>query len=68
MGNKVISITLNDKQQKKFDGWGKHLKAIFGEWGMLTWTVSSCGIGDTITVTSSNAPKHPLDLTDIDSW
>lgn len=68
MSNKVISIELNDKQQKKYEAWGKHLKAIFGEWGTLTWTVSSCGIGDTITVTSSNAPKHPLDLTDVDSW
>lgn len=68
MANKVVSITLNDKQQKKLDSWGKHLKAIFGEWGNLTWTVSSCGIGDTITVTSSHAPKHPLDLTDVDSW
>lgn len=68
MSNKVISIELNDKQQKKFEAWGKHLKEIFGEWGNLTWTVSSCGIGDSITVTSSNAPKHPLDLTDVDSW
>jgi len=48
--------------------WCQHLKAIFSEVGVLTWTVSSCGIGDTITVTSSNAPNNPLDLTDIDSW
>jgi hypothetical protein len=68
MSNKVINITLNDKQQELFDDWGKNLKAVFGEWGILTWTISNCGIGDTITVTSSNAPKHPLDLTDIDSW
>ena len=68
MTNTVISITLNDKQQKRLDAWGKNLKAIFGEWGTLTWTISSCGIGDTITVTSSHAPKHPLDLTDVDSW
>ena len=68
MANVIINITLNDKQQKSLDTWGKHLKAIFRSRGDLTWTVSSCGIGDTITVTSSHAPKHPLDLTDIDSW
>lgn len=68
MANTVVSITLNDKQQKKLDAWGKHLKAVFGEWGTLQWTVSSCGIGDSITVISSYAPKHPLDLTDVGSW
>ena len=66
--NKEIHFALSDKQQKRFDIWGKHLKAIFGEWGMLTWTYTSNGIGESITVTSSNAPRHPLDLTDIDSW
>ncbi len=65
---KVISIELNSKQQEKYELWCQHLKAIFSEVGVLTWTVSSCGIGDTITVTSSNAPNNPLDLTDIDSW
>jgi hypothetical protein len=65
---KVILIELNSKQQKQYEDWCQHLKAIFGEIGTLTWTVSSCGIGDTITVTSNNAPNNPLDLTDIDSW
>jgi hypothetical protein len=68
MSNKVICIELSDKQQKQFDAWTKHLKAIFGEVGMITWTVCSNGIGQEITATSSNAPEHPLDLTDIDSW
>jgi hypothetical protein len=66
--NKEIHFVLSDKQQKRFDAWGKHLKAIFGEWGLLTWTYTGNGIGESITVTSSNAPEHPLDLTDIDSW
>ncbi len=65
---KVISIELNQKQQKQYENWCQHLKAIFGEVGTLTWTVSSNGIGDTITVTSNNAPNNPLDLTDVDSW
>lgn len=65
---KVILIELNSKQQKQYEDWCKHLKAIFGEIGTLTWTVSSSGIGDTITVTTNNAPNNPLDLTDIDSW
>ena len=65
---KVISIELNSKQQEKYELWCQNLKSIFNEVGVLTWTVSSSGIGDTITVTSSNAPNNPLDLTDIDSW
>ncbi len=65
---KVISIELNSKQQEKYELWCQNLKSIFNEVGVLTWTISSCGIGDTITVTSSNAPNNPLDLTDIDSW
>ena len=65
---KVISIELNQKQQKQYEEWCQHLKAIFGEIGTLTWTVSSNGIGDTITVTSANDPNNPLDLTDVDSW
>ena len=65
---KVISIELNQKQQKQYEEWCQHLKAIFGEIGTLTWTVSSNGIGDTITVSSANAPNNPLDLTDVDSW
>jgi hypothetical protein len=65
---KVILIELNSKQQKQYEDWCQHLKAIFGEIGILTWTVSSNGIGDTITVTTNNAPNNPLDLTDVDSW
>ncbi len=65
---KVISIELNSKQQKQYEDRCQHLKVIFGEVGTLTWTVSSNGIGDTITVTTNNAPNNPLDLTDVDSW
>ena len=65
---KVILIELNSKQQKQYEDWCQHLKVIFGEVGTLTWTVWSNGIGDTITVTTNNAPNNPLDLTDIDSW
>jgi hypothetical protein len=65
---KVILIELNSKQQKQYEDWCQHLKAIFGEIGILTWTVSSNGIGDTITVTTNNAPNNPLNLTDVDSW
>ena len=68
MANKVIHIELTDSQQAIFEAWCEHLRAIFGEIGILTWSISSNGIGDSITVTSDNAPNHPLDLTDIDSW
>jgi len=65
--NKVISVELNDKQQKKFDKWCHHLKALYGEIGSLTWKVSPTGIGDGIVVYSHNA-KVELDLTDVGSW
>ena len=66
--NKKIAFELNDKQQKKYDQWTSHLRGIYGEEiGCLTWSWSSNGIGETITVYSEKA-KSELDLTDIDSW
>lgn len=65
---KIISVELNEKQLSLFEDWCTHLKAIYGEVGILTWAITSNGIGEEITVTSKYAPKHPLDLTDIDSW
>ncbi len=66
--NKKIAFELNDKQQKKYDQWTSYLRGIYGEEiGCLTWSWSSNGIGETITVYSEKA-KSELDLTDIDSW
>ena len=65
--NKIISVELNNKQQKEFDEWCGHLKALYGEIGSLTWKISPTGIGDEIIVYSQNA-KVELDLTDVDSW
>ena len=67
MANKVIHIELTDSQQAIFEAWCEHLRAIFGEVGSLTWSISSNGIGGIISVTSNNAPNNP-DLTDVDSW
>lgn len=66
--NTVIKIELNSKQQTEFDTWCSHLKAIFGNEGTLTWTVTETGIGHIISVTSSYAPNKPLKITDYDSW
>ena len=37
MGNTVIHEELNAKQQKMFDEWISHIKAIYGEYGNFTW-------------------------------
>jgi hypothetical protein len=68
MTHKILTIELNDKEHKKYKDWCTNLRKIFGEVGQLTWSITMNGIGDTITVVSSHAPNHPLDLTDIDSW
>ena len=65
--NYTISIELNDKQQKQYEEWKSHIKALYGEYGLFTWTISPTGIGCGITVFSELA-KVELDLTDVDSW
>ena len=65
--NKIITVELNDKQQKMFDEWKSHLKSLYGEYGLLTWKITHNGIGEEIVVYSHRANVE-LDLTDIDSW
>mgnify|MGYP003345327048 FL=1 len=65
--NKIITVELNDKQQKMFDEWKSHLKSLYGEYGLLTWKITPNGIGEEIVVYSHRANVE-LDLTDIDSW
>ena len=65
--NRQITVTLTDKQQKKFDKWAAHIKALYGEYGLFTWKITPNGIGEEITVYSHNA-RVELDLTDLDSW
>lgn len=67
MSNKRVAFELNDKQQKKYEEWIAHIRAIHGKVGNLTWCWSTNGIGDSITVYSETA-RAELDLTDIDSW
>jgi hypothetical protein len=43
------------------------LKALYGEYGTLTWKITSTGIGEVISVYSKRADVE-LDLTDVDSW
>jgi hypothetical protein len=43
--NFEIHIILNDKQQNQFDEWKSHIKALYGEYGLFTWTISYNGIG-----------------------
>ena len=67
MANKVITLELNNKQQQVFDEWCSHLKALHGEIGLLTWSITPNGIGTGIEVYSHNA-RVKIDLTDVDSW
>ena len=63
----TITIELNDKQQQMFDEWKSHIKALYGEYGLLTWKITPNGIGEDISVYSHRANVE-LDLTDTDSW
>jgi hypothetical protein len=67
MANKVITLELNNKQQKRFDKWCSHIKALYGEIGLLTWSITPNGVGEGIEVFSHQA-KVKIDLTDVDSW
>lgn len=66
--SKVIKIELTIQQETKYDEWVNHLTAIFGDEGMLTWSITFTGIGNVIKVTSDHAPKYPLDLTEVRNW
>jgi hypothetical protein len=50
-----------------YEEWLSHLKALYGEYGSLTWKITPTGIGEGIYVYSEKA-RVELDLTDIDSW
>jgi hypothetical protein len=62
-----ITIELNDKQEKMYREWLSHIKALYGEYGQLTWKITPTGIGNVIVVYSRHT-KTALDLTDTDSW
>jgi hypothetical protein len=65
--NTEICVKLNDKQQKSYDRWKTHIKALYGDYGSFTWKITPNGIGDEIKVYSHHA-RVELDLTDIESW
>ena len=67
MANKKIEIELTDKEQAKYDEWIDHIKALYGQVGLLTWKYTPTGIGMELSVFSHLA-KVELDLTDEESW
>jgi hypothetical protein len=67
MTNKKIEIELNDKEQAKYEEWIGHIKALYGEVGLLTWKYTPNGIGMELSVFSHLA-KAELELTDVESW
>jgi hypothetical protein len=67
MRKTVIHEELNEGQQKMYDEWLSHIKAIYGEYGTFTWKITPTGIGNGIVVYSHHTNTE-LDLTDVDSW
>ena len=65
--NYTLNLELSDKEQKKYDKFLSHIKALYGEYGLFTWKLTPTGIGMGISVFSHLA-KVEIDLTDIDSW
>jgi hypothetical protein len=65
--NTVIHEELTDKQQKAYDEWLGHIRAIYGQYGTMTWKITPTGIGSGISV-YSHLTKTELNLTDIESW
>ena len=63
----VIHEELNEKQQKMYDEWLSHIKAIYGEYGHFTWKITPNGITSEVILYSHKANAE-LDLTDFDSW
>ena len=63
----VIHEELNEGQQKMYDEWLSHIKAIYGEYGTFTWKITPTGIGNGLVVYSHLA-KVEIDLTDVESW
>jgi hypothetical protein len=59
----VINEELSEKQQKMYDEWLSHIKAIYGEYGLFTWKITPNGIGSGIVV-YSHKTRTELDLTD----
>ena len=66
MANREINYTLSDKQQKEYEEWIGHIKALHGEYGLFTWKLTPDGIGMGISV-FSHLVKIELDLTDVES-
>ena len=67
MRKTVIHEELNEEQQKMYDEWLSHIKAIYGEYGLFTWKITPNGLNSGIVV-YSHKTKTELNLTDIDSW
>ena len=65
--NYSLNLELSDKEQKKYEKWISHIKALYGEYGLFTWKLTPNGIGMGISVFSHLA-KVEIDLTDVDSW
>lgn len=63
----MITITLTDTQQKRYDEWIAKIKDLYGEYGLMTWSVTPFGMGEGLKV-YNHLTKLELDLTDIDSW
>jgi hypothetical protein len=62
-----MEFKLNEWQIEKLNEWKTHIKGVFGEYGLYTFSFTSNGIGCEVSV-YSHLTKTELDLTDIDSF
>ena len=63
----MITFSLTATQEEKFNIWKEHIKDIFNEYGEFTFSFTSYGIGDSVTVYSTLL-KSALELTEIENW
>ena len=38
--NYSLNLELSDKEQKKYEKWISHIKALYGEYGLFTWKLT----------------------------
>jgi hypothetical protein len=63
----MISFSLTEKQQARYENWQKHIKNIHGRYGEYIFSFQPTGIGDIVSVYSS-LERESLDLTEEETW
>jgi hypothetical protein len=62
-----VSFELNETEMERLKQFQEQIKALYGEYGIFTFSFTPTGIGNGVEVYSHLA-KLKRDLTDMDSW